>query len=330
MALEKYGFFQGTTEDPRSYGSADMASVFRTIASSGVTEGGYNLFVSAEGGNMNTHLDYGTALLQGYYYGLVNDGSGVKAFTHTTEASLNRIDRIIIRASLISRTIVAVKLIGTAGSDPVAPALTRDSETYEISLAQVYIHAGASVIVTEDITDERNDDSVCGAVAPASMRQTTIQALIDAAIDAETMVVYGYDQSGAITSGQKIIARNNIDAQQKITGSGMLKGDGSGGVTAGTAGVDYAIPVVEIAATLAAASWSGSVAPFTQTIAVAGMTSTKKGVCAGLPASVTDAQFEEALAALLRVSAQSTNSITIKAHGEKPVNDIPVLVMIKG
>lgn len=60
------------------------------------------------------------------------------------------------------------------------------------------------------------------------------------------------------------------------------------------------------------------------------MTATLKGVCAGLPASVTDAQFEAALVALLRVSAQGANILTLKAHGEKPLIDIPVLVQIKG
>ena len=75
---------------------------------------------------MRTLVGYGTAMIEGYYYRLRDDGGAVQAFTHTTEAELNRIDRIILRLDLTARTIAIAKLIGTAGSSPEAPALIRD------------------------------------------------------------------------------------------------------------------------------------------------------------------------------------------------------------
>ena len=267
-------------------------------------------------------------MIRGYYYGLQNDGSGVKTFTHTTEPSLNRIDRIILRLDLTARTIAAVKLIGAAGASPSAPALTRSSTVYELSLAQVLVQAGAAAITADDITDERADDDVCGLVGPEAMRKTVIQTMIEDEIASQSLISYDVQ---SLTETQQVQARSNIYAQKHIVAVGILKGTGTAQPSAAAPGTDYAVPVTEISAMLSVAAWSGSVAPFTQDIAVAGMTPDKKGVCVGLPATATDAQFEEAAAALLRVSAQGTNSITIKAHGEKPsAYNIPVLIQIKG
>lgn len=58
--------------------------------------------------------------------------------------------------------------------------------------------------------------------------------------------------------------------QDKITASGILKGDGSGGVSAAVAGTDYQAPEAKIAITLSA-SWTGS-GPYTQTVTVSGGT----------------------------------------------------------
>jgi hypothetical protein len=110
----------------------------------------------------------------------------------------------------------------------------------------------------------------------------------------------------------------------------MLKGDGAGGVSAAGAGEDFALPVAESSATLLASSWSGTEAPYSQSVTVTGMTADTKGVSVGLPATATDAEFMEAAAAVLRACAQGADSITIKAHSQKPAIDIPLLVQVKG
>lgn len=62
----------------------------------------------------------------------------------------------------------------------------------------------------------------------------------------------------------------DTNKQDKITASGILKGNGSGGVSAAVAGTDYQSPEAKIAITLSA-SWTGS-GPYTQTVTVTGGT----------------------------------------------------------
>lgn len=327
MAQERYGFFDSSGEDIRSYSSADMATAFHTLASNGVANLSTCLQVTVEGFTMRTLVGYGTAMIEGYYYQLRDDGSGVQAFEHTTEAELDRIDRIILRLDFTTRTISIVKLVGTAGSSPQAPALTRDDETYEISLSQVLIQAAAEELFSADITDERDDDTVCGLIAPESLRRSEIEDLIDDAIEEAVDDVLRYSAQ-TLESGQKTQARTNIDAQQKITASGVLKGNGSGGVSAASGGTDFGIPAVEVSGTLDKDDWDGS-GPYTQEIAISGITSAKKAII-GLPHSATSAEYLAALAALLHVTAVGTDTITVTAEGDVPEIDIPVLVEIVG
>ncbi len=329
MAQERYGFFDSSGEDIRSYNSVDMATAFHTLASNGVANLGACLQVTAEGSTMRVLVGYGTAMIEGFYYQLRDDGSGVRAFTHTTEAELNRIDRIILRLDLTARTISIVKLIGVAGSSPEAPALTRDEETWEISLARVLVRAAAAELLSTDITDERADDTVCGLIAPESLRRSEIEQIIEDAIEEATEDVIRYSEQTLETAKQDQ-ARENIDAMKRVGESTALqKGDGEGDTEDATPDEDYAPAIIPATGTLAAASWIGSEAPYTQTIAITGMTAAKKATV-GLPATATSAQYIAALAALLHVTAQGAGTITVAAEGDMPEIDIPVLVFIMG
>lgn len=142
-------------------------------------------------------------------------------------------------------------------------------------------------------------------------------------------IMIRYDQSMELTDAQKQIVRATIGAQLAITANGLLKA-GGGVVIPAVAGTDYAVPVIELAVTLTAAGWTGTTPPYSQTVSVEGMTASLKGVSVGAPATLTDAEFSAALYAVLRVSAQGAGNITVKAHGEKPTVNIPILVRIAG
>lgn len=71
-----------------------------------------------------------------------------------------RIDRIVIRYSKSENKVYLAVRKGTAASSPAAPAIVRDANTYEISLAQVRINAGATTV--SSVTDERLNNDVCG------------------------------------------------------------------------------------------------------------------------------------------------------------------------
>lgn len=327
MAQERYGFFNSTAEDGRSYDSADMATALGALASSGVAAAGGCLQVTAEGSTMRTLVGYGTALIRGYYYQLKDDGSGVRAFTHTVETELNRMDRIILRLDLTARTISLAKLIGTPGASPVPPELTRSDEVYELSLACVHIGAGAAALTAENIADERENDAVCGLIAPESLRRSAVQQLIGDAIAPQVADVLRYAAQTLETS-QKDQARANINAQQRITATGILKGDGSGGVTPAAANADYALPCAAVSATLSAAAWSGTAAPYTQYVTIPGLAVTTNAIV-GL-SWTSGAQYLAAAKAKLRVTAQGTNAIGVTAEGKKPTVDLPLSVMMMG
>ncbi|MEV2295647.1 hypothetical protein ABNC35_22460, partial [Paenibacillus larvae] len=62
---------------------------------------------------------------------------------------------------------------GTPSTSPSPPALTRNDNVFEISLAQVKIVKGKSYIEAYQITDERLNKTVCGIVNSLIQADTT-------------------------------------------------------------------------------------------------------------------------------------------------------------
>ena len=119
------------------------------------------------------------------------------------------------------------------------------------------------------------------------------------------------------------------DKQAKITASGLLKGNGSGGVTTATKGTDYAGTSKMVTATLLAASWTGSSAPYTYTLAVTGVTANSNQEL--LPAlTITSEQLTALQAANIQDGGQAANSVTLTAFGDKPTIDLPIRVIVRG
>ena len=106
-------------------------------------------------------------------------------------ATLKRIDRIVARfnTSTNVRSIMVYVKTGINATNPVAPALQRESNFWEIGLADITIPAGATSISASNILDTRMDDSLCGRVLPAIPYVTQLgslyqqyQELIDSAL----------------------------------------------------------------------------------------------------------------------------------------------------
>lgn len=93
-------------------------------------------------------------------------GSPLYLAIDAADAVYNRIDRVIVEWNTPNYTDFPVVRIlkGAFSSNAAAPDLTNDSTTRQISLARIYIKAGATDITAADITDERLDTSVCGLV----------------------------------------------------------------------------------------------------------------------------------------------------------------------
>ena len=82
-------------------------------------------------------------------------------------------------------------------------------------------------------------------------------------------------------------------------------------------------------ATLLAASWVGSSAPYTYTLTVSGVTTTS--IQELLPTiDTTSAQINGLLAANIQDAGQSANTINLKAFGTKPGIDLPIRIILRG
>ena len=136
--------------------------------------------------------------------------------------------------------------------------------------------------------------------------------------------------------------------QSKITTNGILKGDGTGTVTAaeetevelvevtadsiGAASKEYVDSVATgttLSVTLASASWTGTAAPYTYTISNSAITTTSTQELS--PATdITADQLTALQNANIIDGGQAAGSMTLKAFGEKPSVDIPVRIIVKG
>lgn len=144
-------------------------------------------------------------------------------------------------------------------------------------------------------------------------------------------VMDGAAAAGTLTTYARGDHKHPTDAsrQAKITASGLLKGDGAGGVTAAVKGTDYAGASETVTATLLAASWTGDAAPYTYTLPVSGVTATSNQEV--LPAlNITAEQLEALQSANIQDGGQAENSMTLKAYGDKPTIDLPIRVIKRG
>jgi hypothetical protein len=133
------------------------------------------------------------------------------------------------------------------------------------------------------------------------------------------------DAAGNLSDSGKKVG----DFQSKVTASGLLKGDGSGGVTAAAPGTDYSGPRATVTATLLASGWTGSEAPFVYTLAIAGVTANSYQEL--LPAvNITAEQLKALQAANITDAGQAAGTMTLKAYGKVPTVDIPIRVIKEG
>lgn len=133
------------------------------------------------------------------------------------------------------------------------------------------------------------------------------------------------DAAGNLSDSGKKVG----DFQSKVTASGLLKGDGAGGVTAAAAGTDYSGPKATVTATLLASGWTGSEAPFVYTLAIAGVTATSYQEL--VPAvNIMAEQLKALQAANITDAGQAAGTMTLKAYGKKPAVDIPIRVIKEG
>lgn len=146
---ENYRFFNSTTGDTREYQAAEFAEYFSRFISDGIFAENNQLGLRVSiGTGLKINVATGYAFIRGYLYH--NDAELIKTI-EAAHATLNRIDRVVVRLDELARTIKVIIKKGNPASNPVPPQVDAD----ELSLAQVTVSSGASSV---GVTDERMTD----------------------------------------------------------------------------------------------------------------------------------------------------------------------------
>ena len=155
------GLFNSINGD-RKYLAEHFAMYFSTFIGDGVFPNPSNgLQVIADGTGLNVKVRPGRGWIKGYF--LFSDADYTLPI-QPANAVQNRIDRVVMRLDFLDRTIKIQINQGTPSATPVAPVLQRDSDAYELALADIFITRNALVVSQSNITDQRLNTSLCGIV----------------------------------------------------------------------------------------------------------------------------------------------------------------------
>ncbi|NFO71970.1 phage tail protein [Clostridium botulinum] len=146
----------------KAYLAEDFARYFAKFIGTGVYPNpATGLQVVAVDNNMKIRIKKGDAYILGRDFENTDD---YIIQLDVADGVLSRIDRVVLRLDYLDRKIKPVVKKGQFASSPSAPALQRDTDAYEIALADIYVRNGIIKINQSDITDTRLNSNVCGIV----------------------------------------------------------------------------------------------------------------------------------------------------------------------
>jgi hypothetical protein len=158
--MEKSGFFNSSDGD-RIYDATDFAAYFGSLVSNGVFYAAATNLQATPGSGLAVSVAAGGAWINGYRY----ENTDVLNLPLTTANGSNpRIDRVVVRLSKVSRSILLAVVTGTPAATPVAPTLTRTSDVYELGIADITVAQGAVSVTNDNISDTRLNTNLCGLV----------------------------------------------------------------------------------------------------------------------------------------------------------------------
>ena len=227
---EKSSFFTSLNGD-RRYKASDFAEYFKTFIGNGVFPNpSTNLQVIANG-DMTLTLSPGYAWLNGYMYSNTDDL--VLTIDHA-DSALKRIDRVVIRCDYVNREIRSYVKKGIFSQNPSAPVLTRDTDAYELCIAEIQIDKGVVAIQPSKIIDTRLNTEICGIVTQTinEIDTTTLYNQLQSHIQEKSL-----DMSTWITEAKEYFSNWLRDTQNEYnnefnnwfdTIKGVLDGDIAG------------------------------------------------------------------------------------------------------
>lgn len=166
---ETSGFFNAemveddssTTYD-RIYYADQFAYYFSKFISNGVYINPATQLKVTSKGELKLNVAVGDAFINGYWY---KNDENFELQLAQANGSLPRIDRVVLRWDSLTRYINLAILQGNPAATPSAKNLTRNADTWELGLADVYIERGVLSISDANVTDLRPDRTYCGYVA---------------------------------------------------------------------------------------------------------------------------------------------------------------------
>lgn len=145
-----YGFFDSEDKD-RLYSAEDLTNYFLRLMPNGVTEGSLKVTAGA-GFTASVSTGWGYLLTRWVHI------TEVETLTFAAAETVRQ-DRVVLRLNT-SDAVRNISLEVKQGTENDPPALTRNIQIFEISLARVIV--GTTKILA--VVDEREDISVCGIV----------------------------------------------------------------------------------------------------------------------------------------------------------------------
>ena len=163
--MEKSSFFNAVINNDipdRLYKAEEFARFFSSFIGNGVFPNpATNLNVVGLNNNMTITVKEGKAWINGYFYENTND---LILEISNADGVLNRIDRVVIRLDFLNREIRTYVKKGSFATNPIAPAVQRDADIYELAIADIRVNAGTINITQANITDLRLNKELCGIV----------------------------------------------------------------------------------------------------------------------------------------------------------------------
>lgn len=190
---EVSAFFNYRSQDEDRYPAEIFAEYFASLVSNGVFNGGDNLRVYCTGADRAVRVKPGAAWINGYYYRL--KANELVLPLSEADATLDRIDRVVVRLDTAPATYAINTMVieGAPSSSPVAPALAREGDIYDLSIATVRITHNTAALAADAITDTRLLTDVCGLVNSLITVDTShMQQAFDESFDAWDDRVAGY------------------------------------------------------------------------------------------------------------------------------------------
>lgn len=151
----KSGFFDSQNGD-RKYDSEDFSEYFEGIISDGVYAAvGNGCRVFATGESKTVFVDSGRATLANRY---IKNTSPLETVELESDSALPRYTAICLSINFYYRAAFVEVIAGTPAVNPEKPTVQDDDFMKYLVLAYVYVPANASIILPENITDNRGGE----------------------------------------------------------------------------------------------------------------------------------------------------------------------------